>query len=259
MRTVLAFVTALGLASCRVSTPDLDDFEFACEGAGECRDAGGGGDGGPSIDAGPDPDLLAHLPLDTIASNETPDVIGDHAASCTGTACPTPATGHHEGALAFDGANDGLALASGATLNPPFGTLAVWVYITAYPSAGAFMTIAGKPFGAAAENSYEIYFGDAGQLFVYAAPAQIETGATLAVARWTHVAATWTPTALSVFVDGALVDTTAASLKFDGNAVLLGFDRNSGSASDFLNGRLDDARIYERALTEPELAALAAR
>jgi hypothetical protein len=88
------------------------------------------------------------------------------------------------------------------------------------------------------------------------------SAATLAAGGWHHVAAVYaSPTSLEMYVDGVLQTnnpTPPASVTFPTlvNAVNIGvFQRTS--ATDRYRGDIDDARLYDTALTAQEVAALA--
>jgi hypothetical protein len=88
------------------------------------------------------------------------------------------------------------------------------------------------------------------------------SAATLAAGGWHHVAAVYaSPTSLEMYVDGILQTnnpTPPASVTFPTlvNAVNIGvFQRTS--ATDRYRGDIDDARLYNTALTAQEVAALA--
>ncbi len=76
--------------------------------------------------------------------------------------------------------------------------------------------------------------------------------------RWHHVAGVLDGTRSSIFVDGVLDATVSSSPKISVNdhAVLIGANAQVGGR--LFHGRIDDVRIYDRALSSEELRALAA-
>ena len=79
-------------------------------------------------------------------------------------------------------------------------------------------------------------------------------------ATWFHVAITWDGTTKQLWVGGESVATASVSgLQFDSNPVTFGADIDNGVQDVPMTGILDDVRIYSRALSAEELAALAAQ
>jgi len=83
------------------------------------------------------------------------------------------------------------------------------------------------------------------------------------VARWRHVAATYDGTRLRVYIDGSAAGSKLVSGRtcVSGEPLAVGAKNNpsKGLLEAFWDGRLDDVRIYDRALTGAEVAQLATR
>ena len=83
---------------------------------------------------------------------------------------------------------------------------------------------------------------------------EIEIGATanLAIDVWTHVAVTYDGTILRIFVNGAQVATRAqtGAITTSTGALRIG---GNGIWGEFFQGRIDEVRIYNRALTLAEI------
>ena len=76
----------------------------------------------------------------------------------------------------------------------------------------------------------------------------------LPVNTWTHLAATWDGTTVRIYVNGVQVAskaigqtilTTNGSLRFGGNSVW----------GEYFNGKIDEVRVYKRALSQSEIQA----
>lgn len=90
------------------------------------------------------------------------------------------------------------------------------------------------------------------------------TGATtIANNRWYHAAATFDGSALRVYLDGKLdgTATTSTTPRFDSiqHAGLGSALTSAGTAAGFFAGQIADVRIFSRALSQGDVAALAAR
>lgn len=85
----------------------------------------------------------------------------------------------------------------------------------------------------------------------------------LAAGTWHHVAYTFDGTAQRqvLYLDGGQVASSATTLAagYDTQSLYLGRDTENGAPNYFLQGSLDEAAVYSRALTHPRRhAALAA-
>jgi hypothetical protein len=92
----------------------------------------------------------------------------------------------------------------------------------------------------------------------------IEADAVFSPTDWRHVACVYDGATLRIYGNGALLETldpvAAPFMASEPRDVAIGatVDAN-GTAQNIASGRFDDVRIYDRALTATELAALAAR
>jgi uncharacterized membrane protein YeiH len=168
--------------------------------------------------------------------------------------------GKNGGALTFDGVNDWVTVADANALDLTTAmTLEAWVYPTA-SGGGAWRNVLIKERpGGEVYNLYANTDTNAPVVYVVRA-AQVDvpldargTGA-LPLNTWTHLAATYDGTTLRLFVNGTQVGsravsgalvTSAGALRIGGNSVW----------GEYFAGRLDDVRIYNRALTPAEIAA----
>ena len=69
---------------------------------------------------------------------------------------------------------------------------------------------------------------------------------------WTHLAMSWDGTTQRLYVNGALVASRAVAGTLPNSAGVLRFGGN-GVWSEWFAGRLDEIRVYDRALTQAEL------
>ena len=78
---------------------------------------------------------------------------------------------------------------------------------------------------------------------------------------WIHLAATYDGATMKLYVNGALESSLPAAITVNSNALPLGLGAqvDAGNAGTrFFAGAMDDSRVYNRALTAGEIAALAA-
>ncbi|MDH3704976.1 MAG: right-handed parallel beta-helix repeat-containing protein [Acidimicrobiia bacterium] len=154
--------------------------------------------------------------------------------------------------LTFDGADDRLA-GPALDITSPGLTLAGWVHRT---SAGADPRVVSK------SGAYEL-FVDSGTNEAVAririgGSTRVLSGGSAPVGAWHHLAATWDGATVRLFVDGAEVDTVAASgalgVDLDTSAVI----GNTQSATAAMAGHLDQVVVLHRPLSAAALAAHAA-
>ncbi|MDX8129561.1 cadherin-like domain-containing protein [Methylomonas sp. OY6] len=154
-------------------------------------------------------------------------------------------------------AGDGYVQTTGVYGQPSSVTLAAWVNLTSADTGGAEVISLGDNVilrldaGGKIKGSYV----DSGTFRF------TETATTLAGTGWHHVAYTIDSVAhtQAVYIDGVAVASTAytTSIAYNqGTNSFIGKHGNGGTTYDF-NGKIDEARIYNRALTGAEIAALA--
>jgi hypothetical protein len=166
------------------------------------------------------------------------------------------AAGRFGAALSFDGADDWVTVPDAASLDLTTGmTLSAWVFPTSATGA-VWRTAVLKEAGAA--ESYSLYARtDAGggvpQSYVAAGGINGVSGTSaLAANAWSHLAVTYSGSALTLYVNGAAVANraltgpiaaSAGALRIGGNAIW----------GEFFLGRIDEVRVYSHALTVAQI------
>ena len=168
--------------------------------------------------------------------------------------------GRFGGALSFDGIDDWVTVNDAPSLDLTTGmTLEAWVYPTAMGSGSWRNVIIKERAGGEAYNLYANADTDAPVIYVVRGaqpdvPLDARDTSQLPLNTWTHLAATYNGTTLRIFVNGTEVGsramtgallTTSGDLRIGGNGVW----------GEFFQGRIDDVRIYNRALTVAEIQA----
>jgi hypothetical protein len=168
-------------------------------------------------------------------------------------------SGNGEG-FSFDGIDDRVDISDSPDLRPQQFTLDAWVSLDTPNQTGCIIC---KQFGSASFNSYGLYvefgrlksnyrtqfgFGEIGD--TQAAP----------VGMFFHAASTWDGTSLRLYLNGNLVASRSlvgAVIQYDGNPVLLGADDQGVDwFRVFLDGIIDEAQIFDRALSPSEIETL---
>ncbi len=173
-------------------------------------------------------------------------------------------TGRSGGGLMFDGNTTCIDVGLGKAKNLTQFTAAAWVNIDDYDEAGIarYITavstdadVRGWRFGSEAGGAFGVKVGQAG------GPVSLITPPGRPTKTWIHVGAVYqSGTGVQIFVDGVSVaNTPSAPAIIEDNAAHLRFGCfHSLTAPNYhFSGIMDDARLYTRALSAPEMAALA--
>lgn len=225
---------------------------------------------GSDADSGADSDATSELPEGLVAwytfEDSGPDATDasghGHLARCLEQSCPTPTAGRIGNGFAFSDAR--LDVSSTAELRTTQGfTVATWShYQLGSPQARRCM--AGKALGTANHNSWGLCVeADTNILFFSVTGAFASfliSNGTIQAEQWHHVAIRWDGTVKTIFIDGAQDPMTeTVAIEFDDGPVRIGADIDSGVQVAPWSGVIDDLRIYDRALSDAEIAELAAQ
>ncbi|TWU48545.1 Quinoprotein glucose dehydrogenase B precursor [Rubripirellula tenax] len=159
--------------------------------------------------------------------------------------------------LNFDGVNDFVSVNPNPSLNLSSGSFTQSVWIKSEIIDSAFHGIMGYQSGAAANRYPGIWvyqqtkihagFGDGTNWNSFV------TGDVLVPGKWNHVATTFDGTTYKAFVNGAEV---YSSNQFAGRAPTSLDRMDIGRVDNYFQGSIDDARVYNRALTASEVSVL---
>nr|WP_233566893.1 LamG-like jellyroll fold domain-containing protein [Cohnella endophytica] len=207
-------------------------------------------------------------PTDVVAQylfNETSGTTGADASGNGKTATLsggiTWAAGHAANSVNFNGTNGYGSLPTGIVSGLNDFTIATWVKVNNTSNwtrifdfgtgTSTSMFLTPRPGGAGLRFSITTS-GSGGEQ-------QISTTTAFPTGVWKHVAVTLSGTTGTLYVDGVQVATNASmTLKPSslGNTNLNYLGRSQYSGDAYLNGGLDDFRIYNRALSASEITAL---
>jgi hypothetical protein len=202
-----------------------------------------------------DPTLAAYWKLDEAEGSIAEDSVGDNNGIVFGDAVWQPDDGMIKGALQFDGIDD--YIETDFVLNPAEGAFSVfaWIkggdpgqvilsqtgganWISADPSEGNFMTELVPP---TTRSPFPPLVSDT----------QITDG------DWHHIGFVWNGAYRTLYVDGVVVaEDIQSNLASSSNGLYIGTGKNLG-AGTFFSGLIDDVRIYNKALSQAQITALA--
>jgi glucose/arabinose dehydrogenase/PKD repeat protein len=160
--------------------------------------------------------------------------------------------GKYGNALSFDGVNDWVTVADHNSLDLTTGmTLSAWVFPTT--TAGLRDILIKEGSNVDIYNLYARNWRGLPESNVFVGGLNITAeGTALPANVWTHVAGTYDGSVLRLFVNGV----QAASATISGTiSVSTGPLRIGGNSmwGEFFQGRIDDVRVYNRALTQGEI------
>lgn len=224
-------------------------------------------------DSGSDPNavdsgMVAHWPFDETSGDIAEDIVGDHNGVVTGALW---AHGFFDGALLFAGAGDYVACGNKSDLAPEHLTLAFWIF----PHRTIRETwILGKTAESGQISDYAVAIDGSKSLSnpfkpkgpklrfafgnSYWDKVGLESSSTLDTDEWTHFALTRDGTMAAIYLNGKM--DASANYSFIPSAKH--GELTLGALDPFawycLDGRLDDVRLYNRALTLEDLMVIMA-
>ncbi|MDB4963226.1 MAG: hypothetical protein JWP01_3225 [Myxococcales bacterium] len=215
-------------------------------------DAGGTADaGGNLIDGPPHSDLLLHFTFDD-GDLLTDRAQAPHHASCA--SCPTATAGIvGNGAALFD-SSQCLELLGSRELQPDVFTFSAWARAT-LPHAS---TVFGRALDGSTtfDNTFEIWVDETPSWNVSVEGARVVGGGDSGV--WHHYAGTYDGGQLSAYRDGVRIERNPAGItRYTADDLTIGCDLNLGALNQRFDGALDDIRLYDRVLSDPEISLLA--
>jgi hypothetical protein len=210
--------------------------------------------------------LKARWTFDTanVSGTTAMDTSGNgNNATLSGNPLPTIVPGKTNQAVNLDG-NSGIVTAPDSPNVNVTGafTVAAWVNFNALPGSGQYPSIVGKLSSPSSCYGYGLSWNGSGVVGIIGSgfPSWTTTAGSPppAIGTWNHYAAVFDGTVLKLYVNGALATQTAASAPAGtvGVPVKMGAHYSNPSVYGYLNGKLDDARVYGQALTGSDISAL---
>ena len=193
-----------------------------------------------------------------------PDISGTRAKDRSGnnnhgtlTNSPTKTTGKIGQALDFDGSNDYVSLSNGSALQITNGSISVWAYQTQEDNAIEY-TIFNYPRTANnTTTAYRFYkYDDADTLIFRIQDTQTATANTnSSLNKWKHYVVTWDGSNINFYENGVNIGTVVQTVTPSYSSPDPPLIGAIAGASPWM-GRLDELRIYNRALSAAEIQKL---
>lgn len=174
---------------------------------------------------------------------------------------PTKVVGKHGQGMEFNGLDTGGALAgyevtSGTALTTTAGAACAWIYPYGYPATsnstqrGNILELWQFP-----NNLTFLTLNTSGQMVLGEFNSSNITGNAVTRNQWSHTCGTWDGSLFRLYQDGALIASGAdGTVNSSQTYWTIGRPYNGGGNS--FNGKIDDVRIYNRALSASEVSQL---
>ncbi len=213
-----------------------------------------------------DPSLIGWWRLDEGSGTTAFDSSGNGNHGALQGSAMLDAEGILRGAVLLDGDGDYIDCGSSDVFNIRSAvTLAAWVWADpdfGYPDWSGIIMRGGPNI-----DTFALYYNGPNKQLGFkttGAPTEWTASAANGAAalfdrEWHHVAATYDGQTKTIYLDTAVVTTASASGQIETSStgrLLLGAGRDLALPTHLLVGRLDDARIYSRALSVAELAVV---
>jgi hypothetical protein len=234
------------------SSYPADDF------AGHTRFTGSAPDAGP-YEYQFDPPV-AQWHFDEPSGTSAADSSGNGLTGTLTSGAAFTNAGKYGGAVAFDGVDDYVNVPDDNLLDLNTFTLEAWVYPTTLSTP--WRSVIFKEDATANRQAYSLYASNGSAFPTVEVGNPAGSGvitkagsATISANTWTHLAATYDGSALKVYKDGTLIGTQSLTgtlttsthpLKIGGNAIYW---------NEWFEGRIDEVKLYDRALSATEIAA----
>lgn len=202
------------------------------------------------------PKLILHLPFNGNANDESGN--GNNASTINAT-LTSDRNGNSNSAYSFDGINDYISIPTSNSLESTNNaiSLSTWVYISDWYNNNW------APIIAKSNNSgYGMYgfqllnFSNRKQYEVQLKGNFINADHVFQRNQWYHVAFTWDGANCKYFINGSKFYQRewSGTIAADPRPLLIGKD--TPEITEYLNGKIDDIRIYDKAIGESQVDSL---
>ncbi|MGB3007908.1 MAG: LamG domain-containing protein, partial [Chitinophagaceae bacterium] len=208
--------------------------------------------------------LVAYYPF----NGNSNDAIGNiHSGIVTGASLTSDRFSNNNRAYNFNGSSDYIEITSANTLRLPEYTYAAWIYPTANPPGGPIQTGGATILdigGIIGDQVLNIgnfigtYIGIGGfGYYLGGGTYNTQTGVLPAINQWYHVVGTRSTTYYKLYINGMLIQSVPLlPLLPEYDVSTVGFIGKRNNDIQYFNGKLDDIRIYDAAMTETQVKDL---
>ncbi len=200
--------------------------------------------------------LVAFYPFNGDTNDESGN--GNNGSIVGGVYLANDRFGNAAKAMYFNGTDGYIQVPNSTSLQSPVTSLSIsaWIYIDSWPglaAAGIVHKTNTTNYGQYGLN-YQAW--ETPGIHMASSSAAGVAPAVLDFKKWYHIILTYNSGTIKIYLNGTLLSTasSSANLTVDTNPLTIGLDSPGGN--EFLKGLLDDVRIYNRELNEPEVKTL---
>ena len=194
--------------------------------------------------------LVAYYTLDNNTFNHAANIDNGTVSGATLT---SGRTGDNNTAYSFDGTNDKITVAYNSTLNfsaSSSATFSVWVYPQSFVSLNGIFS----KYQTSGANGYYLRISDSNGTVRFGENPAIEAPNLLTLNTWQHLSVTVSGGQAVLYLNGVAVKSGTVSWSTTSGYFSIGCDYcSSNDPQRFFQGKLDDLRIYNRALSANEV------
>jgi hypothetical protein len=168
-------------------------------------------------------------------------------------------------AYGFDGINDFIEVNNSPTLSPTLISISLWVNPAGYYLNGVddanYIVGKGPDFN---QGHYSLHYKTISKkarpsLGPGSSGLYVNSNSDITVNNWRHILSTWDGNEMKIYIDGSLENSITNSgfvLGTNSDNLFFGSMAANSTWPYWLNGKIDDIAIYNRALTQQEITAL---
>lgn len=198
--------------------------------------------------------LVVYYPFNGNANDESGN---EHNGTIKGPILNTDRFGTVNGAYLFDGINDLIEVANSASLHPESVSVSCWI-LRKGNGNGLFDGIVSKYNGGA--NGYLVGMEDQGHVSFWIRNAAGDSNSRHVFSNslvqnniWLHIVGTFQNGEMKIYINGQIQSEIVNDAVLEENTLPLTIGSYDIS---YFNGLIDDVRIYNRALSDPEVQLL---
>jgi len=208
------------------------------------------------VDVGADTipiDCIVYYPFNGNADDESGN---GYDGTVFGATLTSDRFGNANSAYSFNGSGDYIISDAPLPTGSSARSISIWFNTTSASGSNGWFSNTAISWGSPSDNalcSISIYQGmlDFG---AFGNPYDVHTWVVVNDGNWHHAVVVYDGSTLKIFLDGVEVASEIRTLNTSFSSLYIG--SRSGQSNQYMDGLVDDARVFDRALSEDEIGAL---